>query len=304
MKLKNNQIFIGCLSATVCEIIFGFSYIFTKHITNDISEMALLGWRFAVALLGLGVFFVLGLVKLSLKGKNLKPLWLIALFSPVLYFIGETVGISYTTASESGIFLAIIPVGALIASTIMLRKRPTNLQLIGIFFTILGVLITLLAVGLSASFSFIGYSFLILAAASYAFYSVYVAKAEEFTSAEITFAMIASGALVFVSWAVWEALVNSNFTNLMLLPFTNTHFLSAILFQGLGCSLIAFFLANVAIARIGVNRTASFIGVSTVVSILAGTLFLDESFTIYQLVGGIIILLGVYLANAQQKTKA
>lgn len=159
MKLKNNQIFIGCLSATVCEIIFGFSYIFTKHITNDISEMALLGWRFAVALLGLGVFFVLGLVKLSLKGKNLKPLWLIALFSPVLYFIGETVGISYTTASESGIFLAIIPVGALIASTIMLRKRPTNLQLIGIFFTILGVLITLLAVGLSASFSFIGYSF-------------------------------------------------------------------------------------------------------------------------------------------------
>ena len=34
--------------------------------------------------------------------------------------------------------------------------------------------------------------------------------------------------------------------------------------------MLAFFLSNVAIFKIGVNRTSSFIGVATVVSIIAG----------------------------------
>lgn len=58
-----------------------------------------------------------------------------------------------------------------------------------------------------------------------------------------------------------------------------TLFGMAVLYQGVGCSVLAFFLSNVAIARIGVNRTASFIGVSTVVSIAAGALLLGERFT-------------------------
>lgn len=72
----------------------------------------------------------------------------------------------------------------------------------------------------------------------------------------------------------------------------------AVLYQGVGCSVLSFFLSNVAIARIGVNRTASFIGVSTVVSIAAGALLLGERFTAGQLAGAAMILAGVYIANA------
>ena len=66
----------------------------------------------------------------------------------------------------------------------------------------------------------------------------------------------------------------------------------------LGCSVLAFFLSNTAITKIGVNRTASFIGVSTVVSIAAGALVLGERFTAGQLAGAVDILAGVYIANA------
>ena len=44
----------------------------------------------------------------------------------------------------------------------------------------------------------------------------------------------------------------------------------------------SFFMSNVAISRIGVNRTSSFIGVSTVVSIISGALILGESFTMFR----------------------
>ena len=43
------------------------------------------------------------------------------------------------------------------------------------------------------------------------------------------------------------------------------------------------FLSNVAISKIGVNKAAPFIGASTVVSILSGTLLLRENFTVYQM---------------------
>ena len=78
-------------------------------------------------------------------------------------------------------------------------------------------------------------------------------------------------------------------------------FLSAVLYQGVGCSVFAFFLSNAAISRIGVNRASSFIGLSTVVSILAGILILEESFSVYQCIGAAVIVIGIYIANMQMK---
>ena len=85
---------------------------------------------------------------------------------------------------------------------------------------------------------------------------------------------------------------------LISLPFRDGAFGMAVLYQGVGCSVLAFLLSNAAIARIGVNRTASFIGVSTVVSVAAGAFFLEERFTAGQLAGAAMILAGVYIANA------
>lgn len=51
-----------------------------------------------------------------------------ALCSPCVYFIAETVGIRLTTASESGMFLACIPAAFLIASALLLDEKPTRLQ--------------------------------------------------------------------------------------------------------------------------------------------------------------------------------
>lgn len=299
-KVKTNNLHIGSLCAIGCEFLYGLSYIFTKQATASASEFALLGWRFLIAILVMSLCVLTGLIKINLKGKALKPLLLIALFSPTIYFTGETLGISQTTASESGAFLACIPVASLLASALILKKKPTKLQTTGILITLMGVLVTVFAVGASSSLSIPGYSFLLLA---YALYSVFVEKAFDYSGAEITYIMLAAGAIIFVSLALLEASLKGTTADLLTLPLTNKHFLQAILYQGIGCSIIAFFLANVAIAKIGVNRTSSYIGVATVVSILAGSLLLGESFTLYQIVGVLLIIAGVYTANAKNSSE-
>lgn len=169
---------------------------FTKQAVELASPFALLGWRFLIAFIIMSVIVKCGIIKINLRNKNIRPLIMVALFSPWIYFIAETIGIRQTTASESGVFLACIPVISLVASTLILKKRPTKLQITGIFVTLTGVIITVLAVGASSSLSVIGYAFLLGAVISYALYCVFVDRASDFAGAEITYIMLAAGAVL------------------------------------------------------------------------------------------------------------
>ncbi|MGN0777152.1 MAG: DMT family transporter [Candidatus Ventricola sp.] len=303
MAERNTNLMTGCLCALGCETLFGLSYVMTKWASAQAGALALLGWRFVLGALVMGLCAALGLVKIQLRGKKKAPLLRVALLHPALYFIGETLGIRLTTASESGAFLACIPVVSLAASALILKERPNRRQLAGILVTLLGVLITVLAVETAASLSPVGYAFLLIAVLAYALYSVLVEKADGYSSEEITFVMLLAGAAVFGTLAIAEACAGEGLGLLLSLPLRDVRFLTAIAYQGVGCSVLAFFLSNVAIARIGVNRTSSFIGVSTVVSILAGMLLLGEGFSAMQMLGAAVILVGVYAANARDVSK-
>ena len=301
--MKQNRLITGILCALGCEVFYGMSFVFTKQATADASILSLLGWRFALAFVVMSIFVALRIVKVDYKKKNKKPLLVAALFCPVIYFIGETIGIRNTTASESGVIIACIPIASMIASTVFLRKKPAGLQVLGILITLAGVLVTVLAAGVSSSLSLPGYAALFVAVIAYALYCVSADKASHFSGGEITYVMLIAGAIVFTALAFGEAGIQGNVRELLALPFTNRIFGITILYEGIGCSICAFFLSNTAIAQIGVNRTASFIGLGTVISILSGRIWLGERFTMYQIIGAIVILAGVYIANATKKDR-
>ena len=296
--MKDNRVLTGSLCALGCEVLYGLSYLFTKQTAETASPLALLGWRFVVALAAMSLCVAQGFIPVRLKGRRLGPLLRVALFCPCLYFIGETVGIRETTVTESGVFLACVPALSLLASTVILKKKPTKRQIIGILVTFLGVMTTVVAVGLSSSLSPVGYAALMLAVVAYALYSVFVDLAADYTGAEITYVMLCSGAVFYGLLALGEAAAHGALSELLTLPARSGTFLAAVLYQGIGCSVAAFFLSNAAIAKIGVNKTSSFIGVSTIVSILAGALALGEPLSVGQIVGAAVIVAGVYTANA------
>lgn len=201
-EISKHNLTVGVLCALGCQTLFGFTFMLTRESADVASPWALLGWRFTTAFIAALVCVRTGLMKTNLKGKSIKPLIGIALLYPVLYFIGETYGVYHTSASESAVFIACIPVGAVIASSLILKKRPGARQLAGILITVAGVIITVFAVSTSVSFSVIGYMFLTVAVVAYSLYSVQVEKATEYSSSELTFVMLALGALVYSVVAV------------------------------------------------------------------------------------------------------
>ena len=295
---KVNQQAVGALSAVFCCCLWGFSFLFTKQVTASVSAVTLLAWRFTVAFVLMSLCIPFGWMKIQLKGKRIGLLLLIAVLQPVVYYTGETLGIDRTTASESGIMIACIPIVTLIMSTMILKHKPTGVQVLGICVTMGGVITCVLSKGMEAAFDPFGYLMLTMAVVSYGLYSVYAEKANEFTSAEKTYVMLMLGAIAFDAAAAVEHVRAGTVMECLTLPFRSTDFLIAVLYLSVGCSVIAFFLFNVAIEKLGTNRASSFSGLSTLMSIVAGVLILHEPFTVVQMFGAAAVIGGVYIANS------
>ena len=291
----------GNLYALVSICFFGFSFLFTKNITEEVSALTLLSWRYLTALIVMSILIAFRVIRIDLKGKSLKPLLTIAVLVPVIYFIGETYGIQMTTASESGCIVASIPAVTMLASALILKQMPTGKMISGIAITITGVVVCVLSKGMSVSFNPLGYLMLIMAVVSYALYGVFSRKEDSFTSVEKTYVMMALGAVVFTVLAVCERLAAgggaASLAELAALPVTSRMFLVTILYTGIGCSVISFLLQNLAIEMIGPTKTVAYAGITTLISIVSGIVILGENFTMAQVIGAALIIGGVYIVN-------
>ena len=96
----------------------------------------LLSHRFGLSFLVMNLLVLLGVGKLSLKGKALwKPL-LLGLMEPVIYFFGEQYGILHSNTVFSGVMIAMIPIVSTLAAAPILQEKPSAGQL---FFCLLSV---------------------------------------------------------------------------------------------------------------------------------------------------------------------
>ncbi|MDD6042550.1 MAG: DMT family transporter [Eubacteriaceae bacterium] len=297
MDKKQNLKTKGLMIAIFSEFLFGSSYIFIRLCVEDVSVFTLLSWRCIIAFIAMTICVMMGWLDVNMKGRNLKPLFLISLFQPVLYFIMETLGIRLTTASESGVIISCIPIITMCFSAVFLKDRPTRKQVVFMIITVIGAILISVGGELKASGSLLGYLFLLLAMCSEGAYSITSQKVQEFNSAEKTYAMVTAGAIVFTGFALIEHISKGTLVEYITMPFTNYMFGICILFLGLGCNVIAFFCANYAISTIGATRRASLAGIATVVSLLGGLLLLHETFSGIQFVATVLILTGAFGVN-------
>ncbi len=280
---------------------FGLSFIFIKLVVDEIPLFSMLAWRNVIALIAMTICAAVGILDIHLKGKDLKLLLLLSLFQPILYYIFEALGVKMTTASESGIIIACIPIMTMIFSIIFLKDKPTRLQALFMVLTVAGAVIVAGIGGLQTSSNLLGYFILILAVCSDSAYSITSQKLKDFTSAEKTYAMCVSGTIVFTICAFIQNGTQGTIKEFVTLPFSDTGFLICVLYLAIGCNIIAFLCSNYAISIIGATRRSAFAAVSTVITVVAGVLYLHEPFTWLQALATAMILIGATGVNFAAK---
>lgn len=286
------------LAGLAISIIFGLSFMFTRQALDAFPTIHLLSFRFLLAAIVLTVLAKLGLIKLSFGGKPIKQLLLLSLFQPVLYFIFETLGVKLTSSSQAGMMIALIPVIVTIMAILFLKESPTMLQLFFILLSVSGVLFIFVMSGnLKFNGHFIGLLCLLGAVLAAGVYNILSRKlSKTYTAGEITFVMMWVGAIVFNVIAFTQSIINKTL-NIHFAGFSHLPAVISILYLGTISSIFAFFMVNYMLSKLSAARAGVFSNLTTVISILAGIFIKHEPFHWYQLIGGILILSGVFGTN-------
>ncbi len=290
----------GLLAGIIANVIFGVSYMAIKIVFNNGMTFAgLLFWRMVIAIAILWALLHFVIRKNTLTFKRWLKLLPLAICDPILYYIGESIGVAKTGAAISGTIIAMIPIAALLASRIFLGEKHTALQIMAVLLSVSGVVLIAFSggeEGFTAAPS--GYLCLLVALLSAAAYQVLLRlKGEGYSAAEVTLGISLYGTIFYGGYALIEAAVTQDFYRLFLLPFDCPLVLVMILSLAVGSSVIAFLLFNYCIVTIGPTRCSALAGIMTVTSILCGVLILKESLTPPQLIGAAMVICGAWAAN-------
>ncbi len=291
--------FIAMLAALVGNGIFGFSFMFSRMALAVASPFVMLTYRFLIAALILsGVALIShrrnaqGFMRFDLHGRRIGSLIALGLVQPVLYFLCESYGISLTNATVSGVIIALIPIVALTAAFLIMKEIPTRRQVMFSLLSIAGVIAMTLEQSAGGEIRALGVVLLIGAVISGAAFNMMSRRlSSDFSALERTCVMMVTAALIFALLAVWQCRAD---LMLLIRPMQSSAFLISLLYLSLFSSILAFLCLNYAATVLPVRQTTAFCNVTTVLSVFAGAVFLDERITLLSCIAAVVIIIGVF----------
>lgn len=200
----------------------------------------------------------------------------------------------YTTATNMGVINAFIPVFTLLIGIIILKDRPNRFALIGSALSFLGLLYLISQGQWQNLLHLAGHwgDLLMLAAVfCYAFYGVFLKKWQIDLPLLLSIYMQIGFALLF----------HLPFVFALGLDGLNRENLGSVLYAGIFPSILAPLVWMLAIQFLGPNRTSIFMNITPILTAIIACVWLGEVWSMAHSIGGVIILLGILLA---QKTNA
>ncbi|MFF2530501.1 DMT family transporter [Brevibacillus sp. DP1.3A] len=296
MKDEQKAILAALLNAGIT----GLSFLFLKMalaVTNPVDTLA---HRFTVAFIAASIPIVFGWIKLSIKPKDMLTIIPLAMLYPILFFTLQAFGLVYTTSSEAGIIQATVPIFTMIMAAFFLGESSTWLQKLSTLLSVGGVVYIFAMKGLSVSSgsgSSIGTILILLSAFSLAGYSVLARKmTKSFHYIDMTYMVALLGFLFFNGWSVIRHSAEGTLSTYFA-PFASSAFIISIVFLGILSSLMTSFMTNFALSKMEASKLSVFNNLSTLVTIVAGVIFLQEQLAYYHLIGAVMIIIGVIGTN-------
>lgn len=296
LMLEHREIKKGIFFALLATLLWSGNFIVARGVIHQVPPITLAFCRWAAATILL----------CPIAWKKIKADWIllrrhfsyllgtalsgIAIFNTLVYVAGHhTPAINLALIGTSS-----APVFSLLLAAIFLKEKISGARLIGMLVCFIGILL-LISKGswlTLRNFRFApGDIWALCGAFSFAVYTIQVRrKPSALQSLSFLWAIFALGTLMLLPPFIWE--------RVHMKPIQWTPALSAvILYLGLGASVTAFLIWNLAIARLGAGRTALFGNLIPLFSTIEAVLILDEPVRGIHLLSGTVILTGLVIAN-------
>ena len=279
----------------IAVLIWSMNIAVTRYVSDYISPVSISFYRWFVAFIILTPF----MAKKMWQNRHLirQHFWQFAIlsaFGMVLYQGLSYSAAHHTSATNMGIINAFIPIFTIFVSMLILHEIPNRFAVIGSILSFLGLLYVISRGDVASLTQLGGHSgdlLMVLAVFFYAFYGVFLKKWQLKVPLLISlYIQIAFALLYHLPFIAWFGLQSIDMNNV-----------GSVLYAGIFPSLIAPFVWMMAVQYLGPNRTSIFMNLMPVFTAIIAFFWLNEAWTIYHSIGGLIILLGIVLAQKKVK---
>ena len=285
----------GYLLAIGATILWSGNFIVARGLSESIHPVSLAFWRWFVAVATLLPFGIRSLInewqviKTNFFYLLLAALISVPIFNTLIYFAGHT-----TTAVNLSLIAITIPIFILILSQIFYREMITIKKAAGVFVTITGILLLICNGSISTLLQIrfaLGDLLMLIASITFAIYSILVKRIPaQLSMNAFLLSTFILGLIPLFPLYLWERSVYGAES------YDNITWLS-ILYVGIFASLVAFFMWNKAILKIGPAKTSLVYYTLPVFSGIAAMLFLDEPITVIHVFSMLLIISGIAIAG-------
>ena len=274
-------------------IFWGLNFAATKYAADFLPQLFIVAFRFIGG--GLVLLLVLRILEPGsrMRRKDILPMAALGCFGIGAAQTAFTFGISLTSAASTGLVFTTAPVWGMVLGFVLGLERPSWRGVVGVGLCILGVGIVFYGGLSSVEDSLLGDLVILLAAVSVGAYTVFSMPVLERHSplAVATYPTLFGGPVILILSLPY--LGDVGWGSLGLGPW------AALVYSAVLATAFAFAAWQRGISRIGANRVLVYQYLITLTGVTSGIIFFGENLGIEKIVGGVVILVGVYLARRQ-----
>jgi len=282
----------GHIFAFVTVAIWSTAFVGNKVLLGYLTPIEIMIFRFALAYLALHILYPHWRFPDSLKDEAF--FFLLGFLGIFVYFLFENYALKYTQAANVGLFMGSIPLlTAIVAHFIIDDEHFSHKLLAGFGLATIGMGMILFE-GRHIELRFRGDILAVMGALTFALYSALLKLAPSgYNYIEITRKSFFYGLLLMLGWYIWDG------NSLDIDTLSRSVVWANIVYLGLFSSGLAFLLYQQSIDKIGSIAASNYIYLVPLMTAVTGVLVLDEKITATMFAGGVLILLGMYVAQRQ-----
>jgi len=283
------------LKLTFAAVVWGISFIATKLAVREVSPVVVVWLRFAIGFL---ILLVILLLRRQLRLPALKD----ALYFALLGFIGitfhqwlQSTGLVTSRASTTSWLVSTAPIFIALLGWLFLSEKLGYQVILGIALATFGVALVVtkgdLASLYSGGFGAPGDVLVLISAPNWAIFSVLSRRSlKQFPALFVLFYVVLFGWLftnpAFLAIRGWTQFSHISLTGWL-----------AVVFLGIACTALAYIFWYDGLQAVPASRAGAFLYIEPLVSLLVASVMLGETITGVALLGGGLILGGVWLVN-------
>ena len=288
------------LSLAAGSLVWGTSFAAAKISLRELSPLNLVIMRFGLASIVFAAILGLRRDRPKLPWRDLPRFLVLGFLVIASYFYLQFVALRYTSTVASSLIIATSPVFTALISHLWGRERLRGLAAVGIATAFAGVVLIVTngkGSGLLGSDSWKGDALLLLNALVWSSFTVYGRTLMRTYSPLVAIAYVQmAGALLLLPLAFVATPLAPVPLVAQLRTLTWPTWLGA-LYLAVPCSVFGYVVWFRGVAALGAVRTSVFSYINPLFAIAAAILLLHEPLTLVTLLGGAMVILGVYATN-------